>query len=89
MTSSAKGAALVGLSRRLFRTAGGQLGLGPSSLRPGDKVWLIKGAISPFVLREAGEGKHILVGEAYMLGFMHGEMLEGKSREQFESLALA
>lgn len=78
----------MGLSRRLFWTAGGQLRFGPSSLRPGDQVWLIKGAISPFVLRKTGEGKHILVGEAYMHGFMHGEMLEGKSREQFESLAL-
>ncbi|GME28712.1 chitin recognition protein [Neofusicoccum parvum] len=64
-------------SRRLYRTAGGYLGLGPKSLRKGDEVWLIQGARAPFVLRTDLElDAHVIVGETYLHGFMHGEMVD-------------
>lgn len=60
--------------RRLYRTAKGYLGLGPASVGSGDRVYLLRGAKVPFVLRDAGGGKFELMGETYVHGFMHGEM---------------
>ncbi|KAH8907342.1 hypothetical protein BR93DRAFT_692937 [Coniochaeta sp. PMI_546] len=60
--------------RRLYRTARGYLGLGPASLRPGDRVYLLRSAKVPFVLRDHGSGKFELMGETYLHGFMDGEM---------------
>ncbi|OIW23037.1 hypothetical protein CONLIGDRAFT_146567 [Coniochaeta ligniaria NRRL 30616] len=61
-------------SRRLFRTAKGYLGHGPASIEPGDRVYLLRGAKVPFVLRGGEEGKFELMGETYVHGFMDGEM---------------
>jgi len=63
-----------GDARRVFRTKGGLLGAGPRSLRPGDEVWVLAGALVPHVLREVGGGRgtHSLVGECYVHGYMHG-----------------
>ncbi|KAK5653496.1 hypothetical protein OQA88_8755 [Cercophora sp. LCS_1] len=72
-------------SRRLFSSTAGYVGVGAKSLCPGDQVWLLKGASVLFVLREAEKMKDAdgstepreygLVGEAYIHGFMHGEIL--------------
>ncbi|KAB8202355.1 heterokaryon incompatibility protein-domain-containing protein [Aspergillus parasiticus] len=43
-------------SRRLFRTKGGYIGLGPGSIQPGDEVWLFATARTPFILRRPSEG---------------------------------
>ena len=46
------GAARWAVGRCLFRTSQHELlGLGPEKLKEGDEVWLIKGALVPFVLR--------------------------------------
>ena len=46
------GAAHWAVGRCLFRTSQHELlGLGPKKLKEGDEVWLIKGALVPFVLR--------------------------------------
>ncbi|KAK4195297.1 heterokaryon incompatibility protein-domain-containing protein [Triangularia verruculosa] len=69
--------ALLNVGRRLYRTTRGYLGLGPATIRPGDQVWMIRGAIVPIVLREADEvGKFTVVGDSYLHGFMNGEMLD-------------
>lgn len=62
-----------GDARRVFRTKRGLLGAGPRSLRPGDEVWILAGALVPYVLRAAtgGRGTHCLVGECYVHGYMH------------------
>jgi len=75
--------------RRLFVTAKGYLGLGPSSLQVGDKVYILKGANVPFLLREQeredsregatsneSEMNYKLVGEAYIHGIMNGELFD-------------
>jgi hypothetical protein len=65
--------------RRLFKTMNGFVGMGTLSIQPGDQVWLIRDSLVPLVLRPAGDsGTFRLVGEAYLHGFMHGEMLESK-----------
>lgn len=67
--------------RRLFMTDSGYLGLGPATARPGDHVYIVQGAKTPFVLRETaseatGTTSRMLnvVGEAYVDGLMYGEL---------------
>lgn len=74
--SESFGAAYVG--RRLFRTQGGYLGIGPQSLRENDQVWVLAGAAVPIVLRPLGKQKWQLVGEAYVHGIMNGEVVKMK-----------
>jgi hypothetical protein len=61
-------------NRRVFRTRDGHLGLGPSFTDLGHEVWVLQGAKVPFVL-EKGSNSYCVIGEAYLHGFMHGEML--------------
>jgi hypothetical protein len=62
--------------RRVFRTENNYLGVAPRAIRPGDQVWVLKGAGTPLVLREKENGRFTLVGEAYVHGIMHGEVVE-------------
>ncbi|KAK0663642.1 Serine/threonine-protein phosphatase 6 regulatory ankyrin repeat subunit C [Lasiodiplodia hormozganensis] len=41
--------------RSLFRTTSGRIGLGPQTMEPGDKIILIAGARTPYVVREISE----------------------------------
>ena len=69
-------------ARRLMRTDGSLLGAGPLDSRVGDEVWILAGAITPFVLRPLDGGHRQLVGEAYVHGVMHGEVVDlGLNRE--------
>ena len=67
--------------RLLYRTKRGYLGLGPWSVRPGDEVWVISGARTPFVLRKSSSDessdteKRSLIGESYVHGIMNGEAI--------------
>ncbi|KAH9906668.1 HET-domain-containing protein [Xylariomycetidae sp. FL2044] len=69
------------LNLRLFRTALGHLGLGSTSCRPGDLVWIVQGSRVPLILRQAAQetaaDHYRLVGGAYLHGYMQGEGLEG------------
>ncbi|KAF2829613.1 HET-domain-containing protein [Ophiobolus disseminans] len=68
----------VCLGRKLFTTAKGRVGLGPTSVAVGDEVCIIKCARVPFLLSRHGEerGEYRLRGEAYVHGLMHGEYLK-------------
>ncbi|KAH8600097.1 heterokaryon incompatibility protein-domain-containing protein [Bisporella sp. PMI_857] len=67
----------ISQGRELFITEQGFLGLGPSNVRKGDQVWLLRDSRVPFVLRPVAEtSSFTLVGECYIHGFMHGEMLD-------------
>ncbi len=51
------------------------LGLAPMLAHEGDCVCILQGARVPFVLRRTKEqGRFLLVGEAYIDGFMRGEV---------------
>ncbi|GME44176.1 hypothetical protein GTA08_BOTSDO04307 [Neofusicoccum parvum] len=66
----------AGGSRRLYKTAKGLLGLGPGSMKKGDSVCMVQGARVPFVLRKQPSAvEWTIVGETYLHGFMHGEMV--------------
>jgi hypothetical protein len=64
------------LGRKLFTTSQKWLGLGPECLEQGDEVWLLKNATVPFILRPHRESQYTLVGEAYVHGIMHGELVD-------------
>lgn len=72
--------------RVLFRSSDGRLGLGPSSLRKDDEVWIMGGGQAPFILRQAPEHteypSHRLVGHAYVNGIMQGEAVKSMSSLQ-------
>jgi hypothetical protein len=63
------------LSRNFCVTSKGYIGLVPPKTEVGDKVCILFGGRTPFVLRDAGGGKHVLVGECYIHGMMDGEAL--------------
>jgi hypothetical protein len=60
------------ISRRLFKTEKGYLGLGPRSLKKEDEVALLKGGMVPLVIRKT-DNNFELVGDCYVHGIMHGE----------------
>jgi hypothetical protein len=61
--------------RCMLVTKSGELGLGPISAQSGDVVAFIRNTKVPFILRKAQAGRYTVVGEAYIHGFMHGEVL--------------
>jgi hypothetical protein len=62
--------------RRPFITKNGFVGVGPASLRAGDRLCIFVGAHVPYVLAEKGGGRYALVGDAYVYGIMDGEFME-------------
>ncbi|ERF77194.1 hypothetical protein EPUS_06474 [Endocarpon pusillum Z07020] len=93
-TPFARQSSTVFAVRRIFRTAGNLLGLGPKSLRPGDHIFVLLGARVPFILRPiapAEDGRsssayYEMVGEAYVHGIMQGEALQ---RGQLEKIKIS
>lgn len=62
---------------RLFSTREHRLGIGASSVKEGDEVWLLQGGLIPFILRwKSAQEAYVLIGEAYVHGIMHGEALD-------------
>jgi len=61
--------------RRMFITSRGFIGMSSISLCKGDEVFVLFGSDVPHVLRNDREGNHLLVGEAYVHGLMHGEVI--------------
>jgi hypothetical protein len=73
----------VNADRRIYRTSQGYVGLGPTSMREGDEVWLLNGATVLFIMRKRpGEDSYTLIGETYLHGFMHGELLSAEFRNK-------
>jgi hypothetical protein len=60
--------------RRLFISQTGVVGLSPWNAAVGDVICVLLGCRFPVILRPV-EGKYILVGEAYVDGFMNGEAM--------------
>ena len=60
--------------RRFLRTREGHMGIGPYSTEQSDLAAVLFGGVYCFVLRPVGRG-YKLVGDAYVHGVMHGELL--------------
>jgi hypothetical protein len=64
--------------RRWYITDKGRLGVGPMSLRTGDRAFIFQGVRYLFVLRDkADSGRHSFIGCCYVDAIMHGEALPG------------
>ena len=61
--------------RRFFATSAGRIGLGPADTEVGDTICIIFYCPTPYILRNAKDGKFNLVGEAFVHGLMYGEAL--------------
>ncbi|KAI1814518.1 HET-domain-containing protein [Poronia punctata] len=67
---------LAYLGRRIFVTKQGCFGITSESVKQGDRVFILAGALTPHVLRRnKSDGKAQMVGEAYVDGLMEGEAL--------------
>lgn len=64
-------------NRRFFFTGNGYIGIGPACMQEDDSVCIISGAAVPFILRKRDDC-HLLAGEAYVHGVMHGEPSQEK-----------
>ncbi|KAL6877644.1 heterokaryon incompatibility protein domain-containing protein [Trichoderma longibrachiatum] len=77
---------LKNLGRKLYRTAAGYVGLGPTRMRAGDSVVIFRGGTTPHILRKLygdSQGKtYEYVGEAYCDGLMDGEVLERTAKQE-------
>ncbi|KAF2685937.1 HET-domain-containing protein [Lentithecium fluviatile CBS 122367] len=63
------------VSRRMFITTGGLLGVAPRQAQPGDLVCVFFGGKAPFLLRP-GNRHYRLIGDVYVQGLMEGEVVE-------------
>jgi hypothetical protein len=63
------------VNRCYFSTSRKFIGLGPRGAKEGDLVCVLFGSNVPFVLRKH-DGKYILIGEAYVHGYMDGEAMD-------------
>lgn len=69
-------------NKTLVRLGNGLLGLANWSTQLGDELWAVAGSRVPFTLRkETSDGsadgpRYRLIGEAYVHGMMHGEVIE-------------
>ena len=73
--------------RRLFATGNKYIGLAPAGTKVGDLVCVLLGGNTPFLLRPSEEysDRYRLVGECYVHGIMHGEVLrrDGLDMQEF------
>ncbi|KAH8732591.1 hypothetical protein GQ44DRAFT_697855 [Phaeosphaeriaceae sp. PMI808] len=79
--------------RKLFMTTKGYMGLAPEGCEVGDKVTILLGGTTPFMLRplmsKFSFGQHYaLVGDCYVHGCMDGEMIKGAQTDALELLML-
>ncbi|RKL25729.1 hypothetical protein BFJ68_g356 [Fusarium oxysporum] len=63
-----------------FATTSGLFGLCPWRSKEGDVIVLLDGGNVPYLLRPVSEQKFELVGECFVQGIMHGEILEGLAK---------
>lgn len=82
--------AALSMWRKVFLTRKGHFGLGPMSVQPGDEVWMLCGGKVLYVLRhhETLPDTYRFVGEAYVHGFMHGEVFRDGIGENVHRISL-
>ncbi|KAH7089264.1 heterokaryon incompatibility protein-domain-containing protein [Paraphoma chrysanthemicola] len=71
--------------QRLFMTADGRLGRGPSTIQPGDSICIFSFARTAHILRRSPNTTaetYALIGEAYVHGMMNGEIEDLDIEEQ-------
>ncbi|KAF2833990.1 hypothetical protein CC86DRAFT_279562, partial [Ophiobolus disseminans] len=79
--------------RRIFITSQGNIGLSPELTRVGNRIAILLGGSTPFMLRDTGSGtvneaRWNLLGDCYVHGCMVGELVEGHQTEDWPILVL-
>ena len=74
------------IGRSLFITEEGYIGLAPRAAKPGDRVCVLLGADSPFLLHPTGNNQYELVGNCCAYGIMSGEALLGPLPGDYRSV---
>ncbi|KAH7307946.1 heterokaryon incompatibility protein-domain-containing protein [Rhexocercosporidium sp. MPI-PUGE-AT-0058] len=69
--------------RRFFVTASNHFGIVPEAAEPGDLICILLGCALPVVLRPVN-GHYILLGEAYVHGYMYGKGMKELEQGKFE-----
>ncbi len=64
-----------------------RLGQVPIGSEPGDRICILVGGETPYVIRRTGQGRYRLIGEAYINGVMDGEAL-GDNKYQDEEIQI-
>ena len=63
-------------SGRVFcSTQHSRLGFVPKNTKVGDVVCILYGSEVPYILRPRDDGSYAVIGECYVHGIMHGEVL--------------
>jgi len=77
-------------SGTFFVATDGHLGIGPESTQAGDRVAIVDGARSPFILRSPQNHDYALLGDSFVLGMMHGEVrdLDARCELDLEDIVL-
>lgn len=82
--------------RQLFITSKGYIGLGPVRMMTGDRVAILLGGSTPFVLREYDTSEEALqhlvqwelLGDCYVHGWMDGELVKNERTEEWPWIVL-
>jgi hypothetical protein len=75
--------ALYTYNRAFFTTEDGYMGMGPRWAEVGDRITLIAGLATPFIVRRDGS-KYRLIGPAKIHGIMESERWDGSQLEMME-----
>jgi hypothetical protein len=75
--------------RGLFSTSNGLIGQCHIAAEPGDQVWLLPSAHVPFVLRPSKKtAEYSLIGECYVQGGMHGQLITQGIANEAEEIVI-
>ncbi|KAF2820746.1 HET-domain-containing protein [Ophiobolus disseminans] len=77
--------------RKFFITTSGRMGLGPPATLRGDKVVILLGGDTPFLIRSGPEeaiDDTTLIGDAYIHGLMDGEGIPNNWRENVVQISI-
>lgn len=69
-------------ARRVYITKEGYFGLVPSSAKRSDRIILLSGGKTPYVVRKGRKGISTFIGDCYVHGYMNGEAWDLKRELQ-------
>lgn len=75
------------MCRKVFRTTKGHIGLGPRTMQEGDVCAVLRGSVYPIIFRRRDDNI-LLVGPAWLYGFMAGEAEQLHQKGELTQLEL-
>ncbi|KAJ4117496.1 hypothetical protein NW768_010859 [Fusarium equiseti] len=75
------------IARHFFITQDGRIGLCPAEVQVNDKIAVLKGCHAPIIIH-ARQDHWVIVGEAYVVGMMSGEVLSEPHSGSYNSIMI-